>query len=321
MANDSQKIALITEAFGSGNFLRDGVNYTVRCPKCNDKRIEKRKLTIRIDNGLFHCWVCELRGKNVFRYILKNYPRLSSKINGEFLDLHFSIAKEENLLEDNLKVEPPEKMVPVLRKTINPDIIAVRKYLYSRGITNEQIYRWRVMVSPDGKYRRSAIFPSFDYEGKINYFVSRYIDKNITFKYRNSIIPKNKIIFNDIDIDWSKPINLVEGIFDAINCPENTIPILGSSLPADSELFKKIVNSESNITIALDPDLKIKAYDLANNFYKMGCDVKITFAPDGKDLGDLSREEVKNILESAKPIDSLSKLKYKITTIRSSSLI
>ena len=53
----------------------------------------------------------------------------------------------------------------------------------------------------------------------------------------------------------------------------------------------------------------------------MGCDVKITFAPDGKDLGELSKEEVKNIFEMANNVDSLSKLKYKITTIRSSSLI
>ena len=321
MANDSQKIAIITEAFGSGNFLRDGVNYTVRCPKCNDRRLEKRKLTIRMDNGLFHCWVCELRGKNIFRYIIKNYPRLSNKISGDFLDLHFSIAKEDDNLGENFKVEPPEKMIPVLRRTINPDIIAVRKYLYSRGMSNEQIYRWRVMASPDGKYRRSAIFPSFDSEGKINYFVSRYIDKNVSFKYRNSLVPKTKIIFNDIDIDWSKPINLVEGIFDAINSPENTIPILGSSLPVDSELFKKIINSGSKVTIALDPDLKIKSYDLANTFYKMGSDVRITFAPDGKDLGELTKEQVKNIFDMANNVDSFSKLKYKITTIRSSSLI
>lgn len=318
--DNNKKISILNIVFkNTGTLLRDGVNFTINCPKCKDSRKEKKKLTIRLDNGVYHCWVCELKGKNIFRFIYKNYPSYINIIPSELLDIHNFDYSHNNDLEN--KVELPENFQFILNKTSDPDILAVRKYLISRGLTIEQIYRWRILATKSGSYRRTAIFPSFDCNGDLNYCVARYIDNNVKFKYKNSLVKKTKVIFNDIDIDWNKTIYIVEGIFDAINSPENTIPILGSSISEDSILFSKIVKNKSNIVLALDPDLKRKTYFLAEKLYKMDCNVNICFAPDGKDFGQLTKDEVKTILNNSKEYNPIDSIKFKISNIKSGSLI
>ena len=177
------------------------------------------------------------------------------------------------------------------------------------------------MASPDGSFRRKAIIPSFDNEGNLNYYVARSIDDLGSFRYKNAKVSKEKVIFNEIDIDWKKPLVLVEGVFDAIKCPENTVPILGSSLSNRSNLFKKILEHQTSCIVALDPDLKMKAYKLASLLRSTGCLVRIAFAPPGKDMGDLSKKETSKILSLSKPYTDMMRLTQKISEIQSGSSI
>ena len=89
---------------------------------------------------------------------------------------------------------------------------------------------------------------------------------------------------------------MVEGVFDAIKCPENTVPILGSNLSKRSRLYQMIVKNQTPCTVSLDPDLKTKAFKIAHLLYSAGCDIKVAFADEGKDLGDLNKERARSIL-------------------------
>ena len=140
-------------------------------------------------------------------------------------------------------------------------------------------------------------------------------------KYRNASNKKNDIVFNEIDIDWSRPIVLVEGVFDAFKAPENTIPLLGSSLSKSSLLYEKIVSNQCEVFLSLDPDMKNKAYEIAKNLSKMGCPVYISFAEKEKDLGQMSKKEIRKLLDSSLAYRGSSELYYKIGKIRSGSVI
>lgn len=308
---------VVVKAFGKGVFSRDRINYAVRCPVCKDSREEKKKMVIRLDDGRYHCWVCGAKGTNVKKLIAKIRPdvldgvtrlRLAKKTEDEDRELEelFLPSEAVFLASDNLK---------------DPDMLAVKKYLKNRGLKAIDFYRWRIMAARSGSFRRKAIIPSFDSEGNLNYYVARSINASDSIKYRNSQVSKEDVIFNEIDIDWKKEVVLVEGVFDAIKCPENTIPILGSSLSRRSLLYKRIVQNQTPCVVALDPDLKEKAFKLADLLSSAGCNVKISFAPDGMDWGDLDKESTEKILKEGSAYSNMMRISYKIQRMKSGSLI
>ena len=91
---------------------------------------------------------------------------------------------------------------------------------------------------------------------------------------------KSKIVFNELYIDWDEDLVLTEGVFDAIVAGKNSVPILGSSLKEQSRLFKKIIENDTPVYVALDPDAEEKASSLVQNLIKYGAEVyKIQVSP------------------------------------------
>jgi len=307
---------LIDQAFGAGILSRDGINYAINCPSCNDARKNKRKLIVRLDDGRYHCWVCGLKGKSV-RSLLKKFtisPQIDTLIRFR--------GRTERSIENPVEVSLPVGYVSLaLLSKADPDIIATKKYLERRGLSTLDMARWRVLAVRTGQYRRRVIVPSFDEGGNLNYFVARAIDSDAYLKYKNPKVPKENIIFNEIDIDWSRSVTLVEGVFDAIKCPNNTIPLLGSSLSLRSKLFKMLSKHQTPCIVALDPDLKLKAFKLAKILAEAGCDVKMAFAPEGKDFGDMKKTQVTEILHHAEQYNDIMRISYKISKMRSGSII
>ncbi len=305
----------LVSAFGPGYVARDGINFTVSCPECDSSK-SKRKLSIRMDDFRYHCWVCGLKGKNIWKYISRKFP-------GVFIDpllFKSNPADQIDTKLENPPLELPKNLTPVFNDNRDPDVRAVKNYLLRRGLSLANLTRWRVMTSRHGKFRRRAVIPSFDSDGNINYYVGRSIDE-CGFKYLNAKVPKHDVIFNEIDIDWDKTIVLVEGVFDAMKSIENTIPILGSTLPTNSTLFRRLMKKQSRVVVSLDPDLKKKSLKIAKDLYEAGCDVRLCFTPDGKDMGDLSKEENRKMIYLSETFTPLSTLSHKINSIRSGSII
>ena len=306
---------LIKSAFGSGDLSRDNINFAIKCPSCKETRADKKKLIVRLDDGRYHCWVCGTKGKSILSYILKFRPELKEKISS----YGFSFKRSKS--EDAEVVLPKNFVVLNEYRGKDPDIIAVKKHLYKRGLTDSDISRWRILACASGSYRRRAIIPSFDCDGNLNYYVARSIDKDTKPKYKNPSAKKNNVIFNEIDIEWSMPIVLVEGVFDAIKCPDNCIPILGSQLSKDSLLFKRLVKSQSEVYLSLDSDMKSKAYEIANLLTSSGCPTYISFAESGTDIGEMNKSSVIELLKSSKSYNRSDSIYHRISKIKSGSII
>lgn len=316
---NTQKLNLLQKYLGKADHA-GGIQVAFHCPVCNDSRLEKKKLAVRISDGWYHCWVCGLSGKSFYTLLKKLAPQSLADPNmSNMLEKppELQLAEVQEKID---KVELPTELYLVgLNETPDPDIVAVRRYLENRGLTRADMLRWRISATKQGSFKRKAIIPSFDAEGEANYFIARKIDDS-TFKYNNCKRPKTEIVFNEVDIDWSKPVTLVEGVFDAINCPENTIPVLGSSLPRDSELFRKLWQHNCCVTVAFDPDLKAKSHKVCNDLSSVGLEVHQAWAPDGRDFGSMTKLEVKNVLQSARPWMKEDRLFFKIRNISSGSL-
>tara|TARA_B100000683_G_C12493462_1_gene555383 strand:+ start:1873 stop:2817 length:945 start_codon:yes stop_codon:yes gene_type:complete len=306
---------LLDKAFGKGVIARDGLNYQLSCPFCAKKSSSsKKKFHVRLDDFRYHCWVCGAKGKNIWALVKRLKPGLEGVPNVKTTK-NFFIKEEEEV-----SIELPPGLVPVFRKSKDPDVKSVQNYLKKRGISTQKMIRWRIMTSTSGQFRRRALIPSFDDDGKLNYYVARSIDEN-TFRYKNAKVKKTEIIFNEIDVNWSKPIVIVEGVFDAIKCPENVIPLLGSSISKRSKLYKKIVKNQSDVIISLDPDLPEKAYQVAKTISEGGNQVYICFAPEGNDMGDMSEIDAFKLIQDAIPYNGFMNLNHKIGKIRSGSVI
>jgi hypothetical protein len=72
------------------------------------------------------------------------------------------------------------------------------------------------------------VIPSYSSEAKLNYFVARNFDPNSPVKYKNPPINKNIVPF-ELFVNWSSPLVLCEGPFDALAIKRNAIPLLGKA--------------------------------------------------------------------------------------------
>ena len=172
-----------------------------------------------------------------------------------------------------------------------------------------------------GKFRRRVIIPSFDISGDLNYFVARGIDKNIHRKYLNAKALKRSIIFNEMYLDFNSEILITEGPFDVMKSVKNTTCLLGSGLSERSALFCKIIAHRTPVVLALDFDMKKKEQEWAKLLFSYGCDVKILDLGKKSDVGEMSKKELQDRLLTAHVWNDSDRLKVKIDSISSGSLI
>jgi DNA primase len=273
-----EKLSILKEVLGL--FHREGTKQTLfHCPKCNH---HKKKLSVNLEKGYFKCWICDWSGKSLYRIIKtfgtyhqkQDWRRLhhQTEIN-DFAEKLFGVSPAETLLPINL----PETFTSLVGNKNSSTSMRPLNYLRSRGVDKKDIYRWKIGYCYEGKYAGRVVFPSFNIKGELDYYVSRTYDKN-WIKYLNPPTRKN-IIFNELYLDFEEDLVIVEGVFDAIKASSNAVPLLGSTLTEDSRLFKKIVENDSRVYLALDADANRKSdkitkllleYDIETHMVDMG---------------------------------------------------
>ena len=58
-------------------------------------------------------------------------------------------------------------------------------YLKRRNITTQDILKYNIGYCDYGRYSNMIIIPSYDNNGKLNYFTARSFEKDPYIKYRN----------------------------------------------------------------------------------------------------------------------------------------
>jgi len=249
--NKREARKILHEAFG--NFIEKGSEMVFNCPACNHR---KPKFSINLDKNVFKCWTCDYRGRNIRRAI-RRYGSFVQLSKWDEIFFNADLEKFDDLFmepvsrEDKTKVEIPKAYISLTHENIPATGTRAHKYLQSRGITKDDILKWKIGYCFEGEYRNRIIIPSFDEDGDCSYFIARSYNGD-SYKYKNPRASKD-IVFNELFIDWNSDLVLVEGVFDAL-VAGNAVPILGSTLRKGSELLRKIVRNDTPIYIALDPD-------------------------------------------------------------------
>jgi DNA primase len=227
------------------------------CPNCSAMKgiqyDKKGNLEISYKDGVYNCWACgETDGtKGRLSFLVKQYG--DKQTLSDFYKLNFKFIKERTVEEKKDELRLPDEYTPLDGKIGNSRFHPAFDYLYSRGLNDNHIKTYKIGFCLDGKYQNRVVVPSYDADNKLNFFVTRSIyPKTTKFKYLNPSVEKQTLIFNEVLIDWDKPIFLVEGVFDHIVVP-NSIPLLGKKL--SQKLFNELYFKSNNfIIIALDPD-------------------------------------------------------------------
>lgn len=302
MLSLTDKIKFYESIFGRGRISSNGKNFDVRCPICSPSDASKKKLAIRTDDDANHCWVCGWKARSLAPLLKKYGSQEHLAAYREFTGNNPKPITVE--IDSQQKIELPKDFkLLTLASDIDPDVKAAWRYVYSRGLTDRDAWYFKFGVSDEPRWKRRIIMPSFDCEGNLNYFAARAIDKDKKPKYDNPDIDKNPIVFNEINIDWSKRIVLCEGPFDLVKCPENSTALLGSDLDERHEIFNKILLHNTPVALALDGDMWNKKMPrIVKKFQEYNIDIIVVDVRPWGDPGSMTKTEFEHALKEAKPL-------------------
>lgn len=320
-----------TVKFAEGIFGRAQVytkNIDVKCPFCDDTK--KKRLSIRLTDHVCHCWVCGFGSRTLLPLVIKfgtkdEVQEYKTKFIPEFAlteagrhCLQLTVG-EEQLKRINLPSD--FRLLTTACDSRDPDTRMLIKYCEHRGLTEREFWYWRLGYSNVGNLRRRVVVPSFDESGETNYFVARTIGPAGTYgKYANADLNKNEIVFNELNIDWTKKLVLVEGPFDLMKCRMNATCLLGSSLSPKSLLFQKILEHETPVILMLDDEMQGKAQQLGKFLQSFNIQVSVVKFNSGHDPGEMTFDQVSEYVEKAKPWTWNNFLSHKLSAAMSCRL-
>ena len=302
-------VTLINSVLGTGKKTARG-NMAYHCPYCNH---HKPKLEINFTENKegvnpWHCWVCDKKGKSVIPllYQFKASPEKIAEAKSLVKDISPGYIKEVKL--NFLKL--PKEYINLA--TNNNSILRKHaiNYLKQRNITLKDIIKYDIGYCEDGLYANMIIIPTYDNDGKLNYFVARTFKNDEYIKYKNPQASRD-IIPNEHFINWDIPIILCEGIFDAIAIKRNAIPLLGKNI--QSNLMKKLVTSKiKKIYIALDKDAIKQALRFCEILLAEGKEVYFVDMQD-KDPSEMGFTNFTKLIQKTIPLTYSSLLEYKLS--------
>ena len=298
--NKTEAKKILHEALG---FYTDkGSELLFACPSCNH---HKRKFSVNLDKNVFKCWVCDYHGRNLRRIIrrfgsytqLQKWDAITDRTDlSQFAELFMGDGSEQ--IEETLEL--PSEFVSLANRELPLSANRPLRYLKERGLTKQDILRWKIGFCYDGEFGGRIIIPSFGMSGHPNYFIARsYVGHGM--KYKNPQSSKN-IVFNELFTNWNDDLVIVEGVFDAINAG-NAVPILGSTLRKDSDLLRKIVRNDTPVYIALDPDAANKERKIISMLLRYDVEIYKVDVTGYEDVGSMPKEEFKKRKAKAALID------------------
>lgn len=288
-----------------------GSNYSFHCPFCNHR---KPKLEVNIktnDKGEnpFACWVCGTKGRKISKLLrFLNVPKAEAIKTLQYV--------RKGVLEDyhedsvSTHVELPKDYVTLWDTKSDSYVVSrAKSYLYSRGLTDEDIRKYQIGYASSGEYVDRVVIPSYSEFGKLDMFIARAIG-NSHISYLKPNVNTAEVVFFDNLINWNKPIILCEGVFDAIAIKRNAVPLLGKY--AQAGIKKRIIeNKTPAVYIALDLDARRDAIKLGDNLIRLGVRVYIIDIEE-KDPGQITTSRFKKYIETAQELDLTKLLQYKL---------
>ena len=311
----TDKVKFIESVFGSGRMSARAENIAVQCPECKGSDKAKKKLSIRLDDDLNHCWVCGWSSCNLLALLLKHANREDVEVYKRTFLPHANKKKEDGSELAIPLIPRGFKSLYCHFESNDPDIKAVLKYVVNRGISKRDTAYFLLGVSDEYEFKRRVVMPSFDADGRLNFVTTRAINDETRPRYVNSKNSKSEIVFNELKIDWTKELTIVEGPFDLMKCPENSTCLLGSELNESHLLFSRLLQHGTPVVLCLDNDARKKAMKIAQKMMSYDLQVRFCQLPEGSDPGSLTKNQMLDVIGQARPWSREASLMDRIRSI------
>jgi DNA primase len=301
-------VTLVNSVLGSGKATARN-NYAYHCPFCHH---HKPKMEVNLTENKegrnpWHCWACDVKGTTIYSL----FKQLKVEVN-KFTELKSLVKTSKSIKQTQVvnSVSLPKEFISLIDNNSNE--IKTRHalaYLKSRNINQHDILKYDIGYCESGLYANMIIIPTYDADGRLNYFTARSFEKDPYIKYRNPSTSRD-VIPNEHLINWKVPIVICEGLFDAIAIKRNAIPLLGKNI--QSNLMKRIVTSVvDKIYIALDKDAIKQALRFCENLMAEGKEVYLVDMQD-KDPSEMGFTNFTKLIQTTQPLTYSGLLERKL---------
>ena len=303
-------VNLVNGVLGTGKRTARG-NQAYTCPFCHH---HKPKLEVNFTENSegvnqWACWACSKKGKSI-KSLFKQV-----QVDASYFQELSKLVKNVSL-NDIGEVKQVILELPKEYKSFinNKDIIARHAFTYlsKRDITKQDILKYNIGYCNSGQYAKMIVIPSYDANGKLNYFTARSFEKDPYTKYRNPETSRDIIPF-ELFVNWDLPIILCEGPFDAMAIKRNAIPLFGKNI--QPSLMKKLVESKvQKIYIALDNDAIKQALRFCEQLLDVGKEIYLVELQ-GKDPSELGFKNFTKLIQTVTPLTQYKLMEKKLSII------
>lgn len=301
-------VTLVNSVLGSGKATARN-NYAYHCPFCHHHKpkMEVNLTENREGKNPWHCWACDVRGTTIYSL----FKQLKVDVS-KFTELKSLVKTSKSIKETQVvsSVSLPNEYIS-LNNVDNSGIMArhALAYLKNRHVSKYDIIKYNIGYCKEGLYKNMIIIPTYDADGRLNYFTARSFEKEPYVKYRNPSASRD-IIPNEHLINWNVPVIICEGLFDAIAIKRNAVPLLGKNI--QSSLMKKIVTSiVDKIYIALDRDAIKQALKFCERLMAEGKEVYLVDLQD-KDPSEMGFENFTKLIQKTVPLTYYDLMEQKL---------
>ena len=301
-------VTLVNSVLGSGKATARN-NYAYHCPFCHHHKpkMEVNLTENREGKNPWHCWACDVRGTTIYSL----FKQLKADVS-KFTELKSLVKTSKSIKETQVvsSVSLPNEYISLN----NVDISGIMArhalaYLNNRHVSKYDIIKYNIGYCKEGLYKNMIIIPTYDADGRLNYFTARSFEKEPYVKYRNPSVSRD-VVPNEHLINWNIPIILCEGLFDAIAIKRNAIPLLGKNI--QNSLMKKIVVSTvGKIYIALDRDAIKQALKFCERLMAEGKEVYLVDMQD-KDPSEMGFENFTKLIQKTIPLTYYDLMEQKL---------
>jgi len=301
-------VTLVNSVLGSGKATARN-NYAYHCPFCHHHKpkLEVNLTENREGKNPWHCWACDMRGTTIYNL----FKQLKADVS-KFTELKSLVVTSKSIKETQIvsSVALPNEYISLYN--VDTSGIMARHalaYLKNRHVSKYDIIKYNIGYCKEGLYKNMIIIPTYDADGRLNYFTARSFEKEPYIKYRNPSASRD-VVPNEHLINWNIPIILCEGLFDAMAIKRNAIPLLGKNI--QSSLMKKIVTSVvDKIYIALDRDAIKQALKFCERLMAEGKEVYLVDLQD-KDPSEMGFENFTRLIQNTVPLTYYDLMEQKL---------
>lgn len=293
--SEQKLLALLQKVLGEGKIVSKDEAMFV-CPFSHHR---KPKLAVNLSTQRWQSWIdTNAKGRSIFSL----FKRLQVPSNYfDELSRIVKIPKSSQTQETKEEyVSLPYEYKRLTETHTDFSYAKAMKYLKNRGIESYDIERYDIGYCDKGDYSGRIIVPSYDVDNKLNYFLARDFTGNAYLKYKNPPVSKDVVVFEN-QIDFSEPLILCEGVFDAMAIRRNAIALLGKNIPNKLKM-RLVQHGVKEVSIVLDNDAFKNALYLSESL--MNDNIKVRLVRMGsEDAADLGFKKVIERINSTDILD------------------